>query len=481
MNDFTQNVSLRLGPVTRRTVRTGLPDAEVEGMAGAAATRGARCIQQTQIGKYHTRSGHGFAAEDANALGDLLKGRRVSQVGKSNTLSGPDRIVNGIKIQTKYCRTPSATFKEAFDSAGSYRYGDQVLEVPRGQRSGVVGKMADAIREGRVPGVTDPAKAESMVLEGRASYIQAKRIARPGNFDSLLFDSKVHIANAVLTSGVAFVAAGCRKPPPTADKKPALGDVAIGAVQAGAKSLLTGVATSQLVRTRFARQATVIVRSGLKQTTRTGAGRRVVNAVASASCGKAVRGIAATNHVARLLRSSIIGSTVSFGVATAPNIGRALVGRMTWSQVGRRGAESFASNLGGMAGWTACFTLGSMACATVMTGGGALVVATIIGTVGSAAAGEGSACLVRLGINKCVGAETPSLQIEVVPAWLETMLAQQRLLPSERHALIQRLRPQLNRYRRFDRLDVDAEAFEKAKSIVSDHLDEIANERCVSC
>lgn len=477
MNDFTQNISLQPGYVNCREVRVRPSDAETEGMAGAAAARGGWCIQQTQIGKYHTRNGHGFTAEDTNALGDLFEGRRVSQVGKSNTLNGPDRIVDGVAIQTKYCRTPTATFNEAFDGTGFYRYGNQVLEVPRGQRSVVVGKMSEAIREGRVPAVTDPSQAASMVREGRASYAQARRIARLGNLDSLAFDARVHLANAALSSGIAFVAGGFRSLPTGPYKKAALGDEAISAAQAGTKSLLTGVATSQLVRTRFARQATVLVRSGLKQTTRTGTGRRVVNVVASASCRKAVRGIAATNHVAKLLRSSIIGSAVSFGVSTVPNIGRAMVGRMTWSQVGRRGAENFASNLGGMAGWTAGFTLGSMACATVMTGGGALVVATVVGTVGSAAAGEGSARLVRLGINKCAGTEAISPQVEVVPAWLEGMLARQRLLAVERLALIQRLRPQLNRYRRFDRLDVDPEAFEQAKSTVLEHLCAIANQR----
>lgn len=481
MNDFTQNISLRPGYVTCRAAQMGPFDAETEGMAGAAAARGGWCIQQTQIGKYHTRNGHGFAAEDANALDDLLKVRRVSQVGKSNTLNGPDRIVDGVEIQTKYCRTPTATFNEAFDGTGIYRYGNQVLEVPCGQRSDVVGKMAEAIREGRVPAVTDPAQAESMVREGRASYAQARRIARPGNLDSLAFDAQIHFANAALTSGIAFAAAGCRSLPTAPDKKAALGDVAISAVQAGTKSLFTGVATSQLVRIRFARQATVLVRSGLKQTTRTGTGRRVVNAVASASCRKAVRGIAATNHVAKLLRSSIIGSAVSFGVATVPDIGSAMVGRMTWSQVGRRGAENFASNLGGMVGWTACFTLGSMACATVMTGGGALVVATVIGTVGSAAAGEGSARLVRLGINKCAGVEVAPLQIELVPVWLEVLLAQQRVSAVERDALIQRLRPRLNHYRRFDRLGVDPEAFEQAKSTVLEHLHAIVSQRYVPC
>jgi hypothetical protein len=57
----------------------------------------------TQFSKYHNKKGgHGFAAEDANALNDRLRGRRVEKVGLSNAKNGPDRIVGGQAIQTKY-------------------------------------------------------------------------------------------------------------------------------------------------------------------------------------------------------------------------------------------------------------------------------------------------------------------------------------------------------------------------------------------
>ena len=58
----------------------------------------------TQIPKYHGKGGHGFAAEDANNISDRLRGRNATVVGKSNELNGPDRIVDGVKVQSNTIR-----------------------------------------------------------------------------------------------------------------------------------------------------------------------------------------------------------------------------------------------------------------------------------------------------------------------------------------------------------------------------------------
>ena len=60
-----------------------------------------------QYPKYRNKQGHGWAAEDANAMADRLSGKKVEQVGRDNCLNGADRISNGIEIQTKYCSSPS--------------------------------------------------------------------------------------------------------------------------------------------------------------------------------------------------------------------------------------------------------------------------------------------------------------------------------------------------------------------------------------
>ncbi|NLY01402.1 MAG: hypothetical protein GXY83_35370 [Rhodopirellula sp.] len=96
----------------------------------------AQALETTQIAKYHTKGGHGFSAEDANNFADTVRGKRAEVVGISNELNGADRVVDGLRVQSKYYQSASETLAAAFDpSSGSYRYAGQVLEVPKDQYS----------------------------------------------------------------------------------------------------------------------------------------------------------------------------------------------------------------------------------------------------------------------------------------------------------------------------------------------------------
>ena len=87
-----------------------------ESVNGVASVASTKSINDTQWAKYHTKGGHGFAAEDANALADKWSGKHVDQVGVNNAKNGADRIVNGVEIQTKYCSTASTSIDAAFEN-----------------------------------------------------------------------------------------------------------------------------------------------------------------------------------------------------------------------------------------------------------------------------------------------------------------------------------------------------------------------------
>lgn len=61
--------------------------------------------------KFHARQGHGFAAERANNLYDRLHGHDAQIIGDDNSLNDADGILNGIEIQSKYCKTGSTGVK----------------------------------------------------------------------------------------------------------------------------------------------------------------------------------------------------------------------------------------------------------------------------------------------------------------------------------------------------------------------------------
>jgi hypothetical protein len=162
----------------------------------------ARTVADRQIS--HRRR-HGFVAEDDNALADVMRGRRVERIGISNSVDGPDRIVNGIAVQTKYFQTPQATVNAAFDPAtGRYRYQGQMLEVPADQYDTCVKLFQEKIAQGKVPGVTDPGEAKNIVRKGSVTYKQACNIAQARNIDSPLFDVKTQSITSGYLFGISF-------------------------------------------------------------------------------------------------------------------------------------------------------------------------------------------------------------------------------------------------------------------------------------
>lgn len=60
--------------------------------------------------------GHGYAAEQANNLYDILTGKDAKIVGGDNAKDGPDRMVNGVNIQTKYCHDAASSVQAAFEN-----------------------------------------------------------------------------------------------------------------------------------------------------------------------------------------------------------------------------------------------------------------------------------------------------------------------------------------------------------------------------
>ena len=178
---------------------------------GVAVPLTSQQLELNQLGKYHTKGGHGFAAEDANHFIDLLRGRSAQVVGVTNEANGADRLVNGVLIQSKYFGSATQTISSAFDGGGGgYRYAGQLLEVPRDQYHTCVELMRIRISSGRVPGHTNPADAELIVQRGTITYQQARNIAKPGKIESLVFDASSQAVTSTYVFAVSFAVAFAR-------------------------------------------------------------------------------------------------------------------------------------------------------------------------------------------------------------------------------------------------------------------------------
>jgi len=373
----------------------------VSAQQGTALLQGAQVTESLQWRKYsNPRAGHGSAAEDANALADLLRRRHVELSGRSNIKDGPDRIVDGkVMIQTKYFQTAQESVNAAFDGkTGLYRYRNQVLEVPKDQYAEALEVMKQKIREGRVPGVSNPEDAEKLVKPGSVTYRQARNIAQAGNIDSLWFDIKTQSVTAAYAFGISFAIhyANCRWN--GLDSKDSLKLSLTAGLGTGSLALGAGVLTQQWLRTAagrsFAAFTTSVSKRVVDQLYTTKGGQAVIHRLASIMLGKNLTGAAAKNAVARLLRTNLVVCTVSTAAVSLPDLYRALVSRtISWQQFGKNLSVNAAGVGGGTAGtWGGTLvggTIGSALGTMVAPGPGTAAGAKIGGTVGAVVGGLG--------------------------------------------------------------------------------------------
>lgn len=349
----------------------------VKGVASVASTK---CANDQQWTKYHGKTGHGFAAEDANAMYDRYHGKHVDKVGVDNVKDGADRIVNNVEIQTKYCSTASKSVGEAFKN-GQYRYSGMKLEVPKDQYDEAVRLVRGRIIDGQVPGVTDPKMAEQIVVKGHYTYDEAVRIAKAGNLDSIKFDVRTQAVACAFSCGLSFAINYFTAKSNGVTHKEALKMASKQAVKSGAGTLVTGVAAQQLLRTQvgrnFAAIATKAIKPLVQTAMKTEVGKNVLTKTASVIAGKRVAGIAATNVLTKAARTNAVVSSVVFVGTTIPDAVNLCRGKISGRQFAENTTSNAASIGGGWAGASAGAALGTAICPGIGT-----VVGSIIGGIG---------------------------------------------------------------------------------------------------
>lgn len=293
------------------------------------------------------RCGHGYAAEDANAMSDMLHGHEVTLSGRDNSLSGPDRITDGVRIQTKYCQSAKQSVMAGFGEDGIYKYEGQVLEVPADQYDEAVSIMEQQIVNGKVKGINNPQKARQIIKKGTVTYRQAKNIAKAGNIDSLIFDAKTQSVVALSSFGISFtinlglmIIFHCKT---KEDYKHAVESAIENGLKNGTISLASGVLASQLAKhlvlsSNGRAVLTILTKSSKKFVNavyKTKIGQTLVHQIAKAGGGKAIHGAAAQNKVIKLFRSNAITYTAFIIVYSLPDMCRVFSRKISFAQFGK--------------------------------------------------------------------------------------------------------------------------------------------------
>ncbi len=336
--------------------------------------------------KFQTLRGHSFAAERANHITDKLSGKKAELVGDTNEKNGADRIVNGVSIQSKYCRTGSKCISECFEN-GKFKYKNSdgspmKIEVPSDLYEDAVQAMKNRIAKGEVQGVTNVSEAENIVCKGHYTYEQAKNIAKFGKVDSLAFDMKNGSIIAKQAMGVSASISFAVSLWNGEDFDIALKTAAFSGLQAGGTAFAVTVLSGQLCRAG-ANRLLVGSSEAIANMLGSKASATLANAFRS---GTNIYGAAALKSTAKLLRGNIITGTVSITVLSSIDIMKMFRGRISKKQLFKNLTVTTSSIAGGTSGWIAGASTGAAIGSTFPIIGTA-VGATVGGIVGSFAGG----------------------------------------------------------------------------------------------
>lgn len=322
--------------------------------------------------KFNTPKGHGFAAEQANHLHDKIENldffgkQKVKLVGDEidpNTgriiKNGADRVVNGTKIQTKYCASGSKCISECFEN-GTFRYINadgtpMQIEVPSDKYDSAVKSMEDRIKNGQVPGISDPEKAKQIVKRGNYKYIQAKNIAKFGKIESLKFDAYNGVIVSTSAMGISSTITFATSIWSGQNFDIALKRATYEGLKVGGTTFVTAVLSSQLSRAGL-NSALVGSSEAIVSLMGPKASAMLVNSFRS---GSNIYGAAAMKSAAKMLRGNAITGAISVAVLSSFDVVNIFRGRISGSQLFKNIANSASTIAGGTAGWVGGATAGA--------------------------------------------------------------------------------------------------------------------------
>lgn len=434
----------------------------------AGMNEGVSFFERTsQYDKYHSPQGHGFAAEDANALNDILHGHKVDKVGTSNELNGADRAVDGVKIQVKYCQTPEATANALFDAQGNYRYNDMKIEVPKGQGDKVRQILKEKAKQGKVTDsngqpITEPNKIDELVQEGSVTYQQAKNIAKAGNLDSLWFDVKNSAITCTCVMGLSFAVSMAYALWSGKNPQEAVTEALKQALCAGLGTLVISVASQQLLRTSTAQMGKLASRYAVHGLYKTSLGKTAIEKLAAYSLQKGVYGAAAVNHVSKLMRSNVITGVVTTAVLTAPDFYRAAIsGTASWKQLGKNLTVNAASVAGGTGGWFAGAAAGAAVGSAIPIVG--TVAGGVVGGILGALAGGSAAGAATKAIADLITPDDSQEMLEICQTAASDLASEYLLTEKELDSFVEKLHDIIN-------IDFLRDMFSSAKTVLGRKL-----------
>lgn len=290
------------------------------------------------------RQGHGYGAEYGNKTVDRILGKKVEGVQEKENghhkLNGADKIVNGQKVQTKYCKSAADTYRAGFKDS-SHDYSGQLREVPRDQYDEIRRMLQKDIDDGKMNGIKPGTPAENFLKKGYFSYLQSRRIAAAGSIESVSVD----LANGVITSmtsasisAIIIFASGIWQ---GKDVKEAAKDGIETAGRVIGKSAIIYTITMQVNRTNIWNYAlNDTMANPINTVSEKVAGNIAESSLAKSSIGKKI-------HLDSIDSQKLTNGVVTVAVVFGPDICKARMGKISVKQLAKN-ATAGAAAIAGM-------------------------------------------------------------------------------------------------------------------------------------
>lgn len=310
--------------------------------------------------------GGGYAAEYGNNAIDRLTGKKVVNLAQDldpvtgrQKKFGADRLVNGIKIQTKYYKSASESIGAAFEHKQALYLNDDgtmmQIEVPRDQYNKAVEIMRERIRTGQVPGETNPDNAKNYVRKGHFTYAQANNIALAGSIEGIAVDISQGIVCSLPGAGITFALSFASAVWHGQDIKEAAKQSTLSGLKVMGKSAAIYTITMQLSRDKIVNifAPKIMVGEPGKQVVKsfgyvnnpifTGAekvaGKISSSGLAKSKVGKAVK-------LDKVNGRQVIGGTVTAVVVYGPDVCKAFQGKISGKQLIKNSTVNTAGLIG---------------------------------------------------------------------------------------------------------------------------------------
>lgn len=426
----------------KEKIKLGIIQSSLEDSGGLIFGNVSNASTLYNMDKFNTMRGHGFAAENANHLYDKVLGKDAELVGGNNAKNGADRIVDNIRIQTKYCKTGSSCISECFEN-GKFRYINSdgtpmQIEVPSDKYHDAINSMRERIKKGQVPGISDPNDADIIIRKGSFTYQQAKNIARFGTVESICYDSVNGAIISASAMGISCAISLAISIWNGDGLDVAIKSATYSGLKVGGITFATAVLSSQLSKAGL-NSALVGSSEAIVGMIGPKASAMLVNAFRG---GANIYGAAAMKSAAKMLRGNAITGAVSVVVLSSVDVVNIFRGRISGAQLFKNITNTASTVAGGTAGWIGGAAAGAALGSAVPVIGTAIggIVGGILGSV----AGGGVASVTSNAILDQFIEDDAKQMVDIIEKTFEEIAVDYLLNEKEAENIVDQLKSQLN-------------------------------------